>query len=666
MSLLRIEKFPYFSSQYYYTNLQHISDIIGLDIDCTNPRPIHIKDAEENQRRILSFIKECIKKGISFLTLRNFRLSEELDFSHLIELKLYGYNNNIRDIQYLLNNLNKTNIISLTISLVLNPNETLHIRSDKLLSLKLCGLDIENDSGIRIEANSIKSFKLLDCHILGLHLSEMTELETLKITECFIHECNTLYNILCLDKLKYLSLRSIWTNHANRSLLKRVILNIISKLKPLKKIDLSDSGLGIKYLISCLLSDIEKIVFKGNRVLLMSSKGRFWQQKRQYLPELNKAISLSPVRKLYLDRCSTESIALRIIQRSKIIEKLSLRNIKFIGNDFHHAIVDLIRNGIFRVCDLRFNNLYLSKRDIRHSGINRIIIDEEAYEPNACSLKDQPNVIVTARKQSTCLSSYGYGIQRSDHSSLDIIKNTLMIKKKPLSAKYGSFSDYPVKMFIDLRDLGEGKPSEKPRIIGFMPRNITDLREIKKELKRDIINVRSNEIILSGCIRSFKEIYHPIRIMHIMFPIKRKTIDTSPDFYIVIKEDEIGNHELIKGETIEEKASKRAREIERIPCHKSILSQSDVFRCMFSVPMKESIQGEMVTTNKYYRDFINYLYTGIIEINIENACPLLDIAKMHFNRRLENKIKLFIYKNIEYFIDVMFLLSKYFEDSFKT
>jgi hypothetical protein len=421
--------------------------------------------------------------------------------------------------------------------------------------------------------------------------------------------------------LRELTLRSNYNNEFDRRPLRKVIQDIVHELKPLKKIDLSYSKLCTDCLILCLLNDIEKIVFKGNKVLMTCDN------YLDYYNEFNKAIDISPVRKLYLDQCKIDFNTMTLIQRSKVIEHLSLKNIKFIGNRYFDSIAGLISNGKFKICDLRFNNIFINDKDIQTSAIEKIIISSNNNSIKSSGLNSK--IIITANKQSS-YSSFGVNYNLSNCITPDVLKNTLLVKGKPLSSKYGILSEYPVVTFIDLRGYQVPDSEVENTFTNPRSRQLQHLKDVKKKAKRNIINVRSHERINN--LRKFKEIYHPIRVMHIIFPIKRRRIVNSlPDFRIVIT----GN------------CNRKEEEKEEILCHKEILSRSIVFKLMFSVPMKESVQGIMITDNQYYIDFIRYLYTGEISIDTENAYHLLDIARMHLDKRLTNRIRLFIYKNIE-------------------
>jgi hypothetical protein len=70
----------------------------------------------------------------------------------------------------------------------------------------------------------------------------------------------------------------------------------------------------------------------------------------------------------------------------------------------------------------------------------------------------------------------------------------------------------------------------------------------------------------------------------------------------------------------------------RIPAHKNILvTRSDYFRAMFCGGMKENKQNEISICNieqDIFKNVLEFLYTGNVEVNDKNIVPMLTAAEM--------------------------------------
>jgi hypothetical protein len=618
------------------TSIPRLTDYLGFDF-----YGLDIRYTENSEDKCLSEIAmelDSVRDKVLLLKLKycNMSIAKERfigAFKNLIDLRLYRIP--FEDAKKVLSILSYSNIKlrHLTISFDKSNNakffhnQTNYKQMDmprfSLPSLVSLSLSYFSSSMFAMfDFSNIKTLRLKYCILHDLPVSNA--IEELEII-CPKHTTeNAFYGILKLNSLKSLALRFL------NLFLKPSLTEIIRKLRPLKKLDLSYSHLNIEVLISCLLKDIQEIDFSGNNVTLSSED----VGDSKFMRTISYALCGTVVKKLHLNECMLDSAIVKVLRESsKWIEYISLREVYFIDHNAGKAFEDLIEHAEFRVCDLRgsykdylspLSSLSSSNSSFSHSSIGKIIIDSKR------KVKQKFDELISSGKVIPVITRVEASFIGLPRGSPPGVSN-VAFDVKHLKRFHIYYHDY------------------FPVYYTSMPENMSFRDEMKVRLGDFVIfrNAPDNKILGYLPFPHNRETLIRIDVIqygsyaHIKFPPDRHTL-IPPVPYIDMKA--IGDYDFAI--VIYTKSKKGIQTIERIPCHRSVLSsRSEMFKTMFSVPMKESTLQEMVTDNKHYKDFIKYLYTREISLNEENFLPLLDLAKMHFIEDLECKIRVFIYRN---------------------
>jgi hypothetical protein len=334
------------------------------------------------------------------------------------------------------------------------------------------------------------------------------------------------------------------------------------------------------------------------------------------------------VKKLHLNRCILNSAIINALkENSRWIEYVSLREVCLTDHEVRKAFEDLIEHAEFRVCDLRGldkDYLCMSNSLFLHSSIGKIIIDSKSMVKQKFSrlIESGKAVPVTTRVEADFIGINGRSSSNVSKTAFDIryLKRFHMYYHDYFPVYYTSIPEnisFRDEMKIRLENFIIFRSSPDSEVLGYLPFPYN---------RKTLITTNVIEYGLRA---------------HIKFPRARHTL-ISPVPYIDM--NTIGDYDFAI--VIHTKDEKGLTAVERIPCHRSVLSsRSEMFKTMFNVPMKENNLQEMITDNKHYKDFVKYLYTYEVSLNEENFLPLLDLAKMHFIKDLEYKIQAFIYRN---------------------
>jgi hypothetical protein len=594
-----------------------------LDISC---------NFKKHQEQLLDDVKreiDPVKDRVLSLKLRYYRAGGESFisiFKYLIKLSLCDVS--LKAVNSVLNALSNSGVNLSHLSISLDPGyeyleQSRHEQGGQiakfsqplLISLRLCRF-VSSTIIEMFDFSNISFLKLIDCFLYDLPTSDT--IEELEIEGCDKCTENAIYKILMLRNLRSLRLS------ANKMHSISKFIEVFLKLGSLRRISLSAS-MTIDDIIACLLKDgIQEIDFSGVRLICYDDASS--------IRDMSCALCATTAKKLHLNGCTLNTTMINVLKdNSRQIEYISLREILIVndvndGNTMKafEAFKDLIEHAEFRVCDLRFIKEEYITSPITCSNIDKIIIDSRR------DIMQKFSTLIESGKAIPIKTDVEVSFMRSFRECL--YKRNTTLDVDILNKFYEKY--FPV-YYIDTTRSMEAD-LEEIIVISDVTEDDIALGIVNPLDNQQMINLSMEDNL---CIR----IKLPSNRRIFIDPKPDQEVRSNYDFTIVIRNDNKGQ--------IEET---------RILCHKSILSsESEMFRAMFSVQMKENILNEMVTDNIYYKDFIQYLYTYRVNLNKENIIPLVELARMHFIKDLEYKILAYIHMHKEQMDIERCVLEKY-------